>query len=51
MLDSYSRPGFYVGDDSEDGSDGGSLMVEGIGLDDSYPATTKSQVSIIHISN
>nr|XP_053655508.1 LOW QUALITY PROTEIN: rapamycin-insensitive companion of mTOR-like [Cherax quadricarinatus] len=37
------KPGFYVGDDSEDGSDGGSLLVEGIGLDDSYPTTGKSQ--------
>ncbi|KAG7156669.1 rapamycin-insensitive companion of mTOR-like [Homarus americanus] len=38
-----SKPGFYVGDDSEDGSDGGSLLVEGIGLDDSYPTSGKSQ--------
>ncbi|XP_069163639.1 rapamycin-insensitive companion of mTOR-like isoform X1 [Procambarus clarkii] len=37
------KPGFYVGDDSEDGSDGGSLLVEGIGLDDSYPTSGKSQ--------
>ncbi|XP_064086614.1 rapamycin-insensitive companion of mTOR-like [Macrobrachium nipponense] len=35
--------GFYVGDDSDDGSDGGSLLVEGIGLDDPYPTSGKSQ--------
>ncbi|KAK7071573.1 hypothetical protein SK128_020859 [Halocaridina rubra] len=34
---------FYVGDDSDDGSDGGSLLVEGIGLDDIYPTPAKSQ--------
>ncbi|KAG0730302.1 Rapamycin-insensitive companion of mTOR [Chionoecetes opilio] len=38
-----SKPGFYVGDDSEDGSDGGSVLVEGIGLDEAYPTTGKSQ--------
>ncbi|XP_050686343.1 rapamycin-insensitive companion of mTOR-like isoform X3 [Eriocheir sinensis] len=38
-----AKPGFYVGDDSEDGSDGGSILVEGIGLDDPYPTTGKSQ--------
>ncbi|XP_071552296.1 rapamycin-insensitive companion of mTOR isoform X2 [Panulirus ornatus] len=38
-----AKPGFYVGDDSEDGSDGGSFLVEGIGLDDSYPTSGKSQ--------
>ncbi|KAK8396470.1 hypothetical protein O3P69_005488 [Scylla paramamosain] len=37
------KAGFYVGDDSEDGSDGGSILVEGIGLDDAYPAAGKSQ--------
>lgn len=37
--------GFYVGDDSDDCSDGGSLLVDGIGLDDTYPTTGKSQVS------
>nr|UYO77161.1 rapamycin insensitive companion of mTOR [Penaeus japonicus] len=35
--------GFYVGDDSDDCSDGGSLLVDGIGLDDTYPSTGKSQ--------
>nr|XP_027221348.1 rapamycin-insensitive companion of mTOR-like isoform X1 [Penaeus vannamei] len=35
--------GFYVGDDSDDCSDGGSLLVDGIGLDDTYPTSGKSQ--------
>ena len=44
------RAGFYVGDESEEESEGNGLIVEGIGLNDSYPSDRKSQVQYEIIS-
>ena len=38
-----SKAGFYVGDESEEESDMNGLLIEGIGLSESYPTTRKSQ--------